>query len=123
MIVNNNITQTDPPIKKELAKKYYSDIALENGIELSDQALEFWVSDGDLKNNISRFHTNYGLGKIMPKGEKRDSIYNSWLEKEDAEKKIYPRLYQKIYLKVQTWFRFRNHHPRIRIRHLCRSKS
>jgi len=87
MIVNNNITQTDPPIKKELAKKYYSDIALENGIELSDQALEFWVSDGDLKNNISRFHTNYGLGKVMPKGEKRDSIYNSWLEKEDVEKK------------------------------------
>ena len=87
MIVNNNITQTDPPIKKELAKKYYSDIALENGIELSDQALEFWVSDGDLKNNISRFHTNYGIGNLMPKGESRDSIYSSWLEKEDFEKK------------------------------------
>lgn len=84
MIVNN----TNPdPINKSKAIAYYKSLYESNGLPFDEGDVSYYAGLEDQKGAIKTWHYDNLLANKIPQDQEIDSIYNSWIDEKQAEKK------------------------------------
>lgn len=84
MIVNN----TNPdPINKSKAIAYYKSLYESNGLPFDEGDVSYYAGLEDQKGAIKTWHYDNLLANKIPQDQEIDSIYNSWIDEKQVEKK------------------------------------